>query len=125
MDKLKLEQGKKADDGKNPMDLLSGIALAACARVLGFGAKKYAAHNWRMGLSHSRISAAILRHLFAYLDGEDLDPESGLPHVDHVLCEAMFLSEMVRTRKDLDDRFKRESLTIESPNTKVEYGGLK
>lgn len=103
-----VQGGHKADDGKVPMELLSPIALESCAKVLGFGAKKYAAHNWRKGIAHSRITGAILRHLFAYLSGEDLDPESGLPHVDHLLCEAMFLSELVRTRPDLDDRYKAD-----------------
>jgi hypothetical protein len=98
--------GTKHDTGKPPCELLSPIALEATAQVLAFGAKKYAAHNWRNGLAWMRITGAIFRHLFAFMRGEDLDPETGLPHVDHLGCEVMFLQELYRTRKDLDDRYK-------------------
>ena len=99
------EQGIKADNGKPPCELLSPLAVLGTVVVLGFGARKYAANNWRKGLAWSRIIGAIMRHLFAFMMGEDLDPESGLPHVDHLGCEIMFLQELYRTRKDLDDRY--------------------
>lgn len=99
----------KHDIGKTPCELLSPIALLGTAKVLEFGAKKYAAHNWRKGLAYGRIIGAIFRHLLAFMIGEDLDPETGLPHVDHLGCEIMFLQELYRTRKDLDDRYKPET----------------
>ena len=88
------------------MDLLSHIALMGTARVLAFGAKKYAPNNWRKGIAWSRVTAALLRHTFAFLGGEDLDPESGLPHVHHIGCCTMFLQELYETRTDLDDRWR-------------------
>ncbi len=97
--------GIKADDGKLPMELLSPIALEGTAAVLRFGAKKYAPNNWRKGLSWTRLLGACFRHFSAILKGEDLDPETGLPHIDHLACEVMFLQEFYRTRKDLDDRY--------------------
>ncbi len=42
--------GTKFDGGKPRMDLLDPLWLAEVARVLGFGAQKYAAHNWRGGI---------------------------------------------------------------------------
>lgn len=98
--------GIKYDQDKPRVDLLDPLALEGLAAVLGFGAKKYAAHNWRGGISYSRLLGAALRHLFALLRGEDIDPESGLPHVDHLGCCWMFLSHMMKTRPDLDDRYK-------------------
>lgn len=98
--------GVKHDQEKAPMQLLDPLALEGLARVLEFGAKKYAAHNWRGGLSYSRLLGAAIRHTFAILKGEDTDPESGLPHVDHLGCCWMFLSNMMKTRPDLDDRWK-------------------
>jgi hypothetical protein len=102
------EPGLKYDQEKLPMDLLDPDALAGLAAVLQFGAKKYAAHNWRGGISYSRLIAALLRHTFAILRGEYIDDESGLPHVDHLGCCWMFLSHMMKRRPDLDDLYKHE-----------------
>jgi len=98
--------GVKHDQDKAPMDLLDPMALDGLTRVLQFGARKYASHNWRGGISYSRLIAALLRHTFAILRGEYIDPESGLPHVDHVGCCWMFLSNLMKTRPDLDDLWK-------------------
>lgn len=87
------------------MDLLDPHAMEQLALVLGFGAKKYAAHNWRKGLSKSRLIGAALRHLFAYLGGQDHDPETGLSHVAHAMCCCMFLLGLEH-RPELDDRWK-------------------
>lgn len=97
--------GLKFDAGKPRMDLLDPLAIEQLALVLEFGAHKYAAHNWRKGLSKSRLIAASLRHLFAYLRGEDHDPETGLPHPAHAMCCCMFLLGLA-DREDLDDRWK-------------------
>ena len=100
--------GTKHDTGKLPLDLLDPLALEGVAAVLAFGAVKYEAHNWRGGFKYSRLVAALLRHTFAILRGERTDPESGLPHIDHVGCCWMFLSHMMKTRPDLDDLYYKE-----------------
>ena len=97
--------GDKLDQGKPRMDLLDPYAIDQLAHVLTFGAQKYAAHNWRKGLPKGRLIAAALRHLFSYLSGQDLDPESGLPHPAHAMCCCMFLLGLDH-RLDLDDRHK-------------------
>jgi hypothetical protein len=79
------------------------------AKVLDHGAKKYSAHNWRGGFVWSRIASAILRHLFAWLTGEDKDPESGLSHLAHAGCGIMFLLTFQLTKTGKDDRFKYEN----------------
>ena len=96
----------KHDDGKAPMNLLSREALEQTAMVMAFGKEKYAAHNWRKGFAWSRPLSAAMRHLMAFNDGEDKDPESGLSHLAHAACCIMFLLEFEKTHKDLDDRFK-------------------
>jgi dATP/dGTP diphosphohydrolase, N-terminal len=98
--------GRKDDSEKIRMDLLDPLALEGLSAVLTFGMKKYAAHNWRGGLSYSRLIGALLRHTFAILRGEYTDAESGLPHIDHCQCCTMFLSNMMKTRPDLDDLYK-------------------
>lgn len=96
----------KFDTGKPRMDLLDSQAIEGLADVLTFGAQKYAAHNWREGISNSRLIAALLRHTFAILRGEYVDQESGLPHIDHVGCCWMFLSNNMKNRPDLNDLWK-------------------
>lgn len=102
----RLAQGTKHDAGKPPMDLLDRHALEEIAQVLEFGRRKHAAHNWRGGLPMSRLMAAAMRHLMAYNDGEDFDPESGLSHLAHAGCCVMFALRMEKDRPDMDDRYK-------------------
>lgn len=100
--------GVKFDEGKAQVDLLSTIWLLGVSQVLTFGAKKYASHNWRKGISRSRLMAAAMRHILAYNNGEDVDPETGLSHLDHASCCLMFARELHETKPDTDDRYKGE-----------------
>ena len=70
--------GLKKDQDKVRVELLPSAPLIMIGDVLTFGAKKYADHNWRGGFDYSRLLGANLRHILAFNDGEDLDPESGL-----------------------------------------------
>lgn len=100
--------GVKHDAEKIRVELLDPEWLFGVGKVLTYGAKKYASHNWRKGLEVSRCLGAALRHLFAYLAGEDLDLETGLSHLYHASCELMFASWLTDHRPDLDDRYKPE-----------------
>lgn len=61
-------------------------------RVLMFGAEKYAPDNWKKGLDMKEILESMQRHLAALMDGELNDVESGLPHMGHIQCNAMFFN---------------------------------
>lgn len=87
--------GKKFDTGKLPFDLLPVVATEQVVGVLGYGASKYGAENWRnLEDPMRRYYAAAQRHLFAWKRGEILDPESGLPHLAHAACSLMFLLDL-------------------------------
>lgn len=94
--------------GKPPISFVLDApeAISGAAKVLEFGAQKYARHNWKKGLSYSSVIDCMLRHTMAFHNGEDIDPESGLPHVDHILCNAIFLSEFAHTLTGEDDRMQ-------------------
>lgn len=92
--------GIKYDQGKPRMDLLDAAALEGLAKVLTFGANKYAADNWRAGIQYSRLISSLLRHLAAIQRGELIDPESGLPHIDHLGCNWMFLSNFMKQQPE-------------------------
>lgn len=96
----------KQDEGKSRVDLLDPDWLTGIGEVLKFGANKYSDNNWRRGFKWSRLIAAALRHLFAIMRGENIDPESGLPHVDHLGCCVMFLAWHMKNKPELDDRWK-------------------
>jgi hypothetical protein len=98
----------KHDQSKVRVDLLPTKPLLMISEVLGFGAEKYAAHNWRGGFEQSRLIGAAMRHLLAYNDGEDTDPESGLSHLAHLGCCVLFLLEHQATGIGTDDRYRKE-----------------
>jgi len=98
--------GIKHDQEKPDMSLLSSIAIFKIAQVMTYGKSKYSANNWRGGFKWSRVIAAALRHIFAWLGGEDKDPETGLSHLAHASCCLFFLLEFETTKPELDDRYK-------------------
>jgi len=72
---------------------------------------KYPNFNWRRGMDHSKPMACLMRHMMSYQAGEDLDPESGLPHLWHAACNLAMLIEFQYSCPQLDDRFKTDVLT--------------
>lgn len=104
-----MTEARKDDSEKPKMGLISSIALDALAKVLTHGAKKYSPNNWRNGFVHSRPYDAMQRHLVAYNKGEDIDADSGFPHLWCAFCELMFLIELRETHPEMDDRWKPKS----------------
>ena len=102
-----LPPGDKKDVGKPPYSLISRAALDEEAKVMAFGSTKYGTHQWRGGMNFSRLMDALLRHAYAFADGEDCDHETGLSHLAHVRCCAAFLLEYQGQKIGTDDRFKR------------------
>ena len=65
------------------------------SRVLTIGAEKYDEENWRkLDNLQKRYTGATLRHLFAHMDGERLDPETNLSHIAHAVCCLLFKLEI-------------------------------
>ena len=84
----------KHDAGKLRYELIPPSAMRAIADVLTFGANKYSANNWKKVDDPSRYVGALYRHLEAWRSGEELDPESGLPHLHHAITNLAFLIEL-------------------------------
>jgi hypothetical protein len=96
------DQAMRFNNGKPELSyLLQGPkGIAGLAKVMEFGGRKYDRGNWLKGLPVNEVIDSLLRHLAAYSNGEILDPESGLPHIDHVQANAKFLAEF----GDRDDK---------------------
>lgn len=77
------------------MGLLPPRALDSVADVLTFGAKKYLPNNWKyVENGRERYLDAALRHITAYMKGEQFDQETDLPHLSHALCCLMFIVDL-------------------------------
>ena len=86
--------GRKFDGGKLRYGLLPPLALKATVEILTFGAEKYEPDNWKhVPDSKRRYFDAMQRHIWAWKEGEQDDPESGKNHLAHALCCLMFLYE--------------------------------
>jgi len=100
----------KKDDGKADLSMVLAYlpqeALVEIAKVMDFGAKKYSANNWRQGFKFRRVLASLMRHLWDWSRGIDLDPETGLSHLAHAGCNVLFLLTFVLTKTGTDDRIK-------------------
>lgn len=83
------------DDAGKPRPTLVPVGLIeAVTAVREYGCAKYHdPDNWKR-VEPQRYRDALFRHWLAYLRGEELDAESGLPHLWHLACNAAFLIEM-------------------------------
>ena len=88
------KQEAKADAGKPRPTLVPVSLIEAVAGVREYGVAKYKdPDNWKR-VEPERYRDAMFRHWLAYLKGEKLDPESGLPHLHHCACNLAFLIDM-------------------------------
>lgn len=121
------KSGTKHDQEKSSLDLIPAEAEIEEGFVWGYGAWKYAKHNFRLGIPFSRIIAAAKRHINALQRGEDLDADfencktckqskrsgkwicrvhSGRKHWANVRCCMGMIAAMEIEHPELDDRYK-------------------
>lgn len=94
------------NSGKIPVSLVPASYTAYCTAGLAYGALKYAEHNWRRGGKWTKVYESMQRHLDAFREGEDIDAESGLPHLALAGCNLAFLTEFYDKGLGTDDRFR-------------------
>ena len=85
--------GLKYDTGKLRWDLLPMECIEDVVKILSFGSTKYGDNNWQnVTPFEERYFAALMRHIVSWRNGEKIDPESGLSHLAHAMCNIVFLS---------------------------------
>lgn len=90
---------------KLPLHLWPETASAYGAMGFLDGALKYGRTNWRhAGVRASIYYDAARRHLAAWFEGEDIDPQSGVPHLGHALACIAILVDAKEAGKLNDDR---------------------
>ena len=86
--------GRKFDGGKLQYGLIPPLALKEVVKVLTIGAVKYEKNNWqKVPDAQSRYYDALQRHLWDWFEGQQHDPETGINHLAHAMCNLLFLLE--------------------------------
>lgn len=90
---------------KVPLSVLPWPPLMEVGLGLMEGARKYGRHNYRAaGIRYSVYFDATLRHLAAWWEGEDIDPDSGLSHITKATAGLLVLRDAMLCGKVTDDR---------------------
>lgn len=101
------EEGLRYNEGKDMYTIASAYATEGLIKVLNKALEKYPPNNWKKGMKWTKVLDSLNRHLSEILKGNDYDEESGLLHIDHIQCNAHFLSHYYKFFPYLDDRPKK------------------
>ena len=83
------------------------IGIQLMGQVHSNGANKYGRFKWREHMVSSTVyNDAAQRNLMARFNGETIDPESGLPHLAHVMACCNILLDAEENGKLNDNRLK-------------------
>jgi len=90
---------------KAPMSCLPMGVVAELGTALLEGAAKYGKFNFRgVGVRSSVYFDATMRHLIAYWEGEDTDPDSGMSHLTKAMASLAVWRDAQIQGKCTDDR---------------------
>lgn len=96
-------------------DLLPAQVMVEFAEHYGRGAEKYEDRNWEKGYDWSLSFAALNRHLWAFWNGEDIDPETGSKHIIAVMWHAAALAQFMNQNPEFDNRAQGRPPKPEGP----------
>lgn len=92
--------GRRVSLAVLPLRVLVRVALAFAE-----GDWKYGRHNYRpAGVRASVYFDAAMRHLWAWFEGQDIDPGSRLSHIDKAIAGLMVLRDSMLQGNMTDDR---------------------
>ncbi len=90
---------------KVPMSTVPAPVLMEVGLAMLEGARKYGRHNYRdAGVRASVYYDALMRHLTAWWEGEDIDPDSGLSHIVKAIACLVVLRDSMYRGNWVDDR---------------------
>lgn len=91
-EKTEHEIALRYNEWKPRWSLVHFPSLEPLVRVLEFWAKKYEEKNWMKPMDKKQILDSMIRHLVRLMEDEELDSESNLPHIGHIMANCMFYS---------------------------------
>ncbi|HLF66055.1 MAG TPA: dATP/dGTP diphosphohydrolase domain-containing protein [Gammaproteobacteria bacterium] len=90
---------------KAPMSTVPANVIAELGVAMLEGASKYGRHNYRaMGVRSSVYYDGTMRHLMAWWEGEDIDPDSNLSHITKAIASLTVLRDAMMQDMLTDDR---------------------
>lgn len=106
---------------KVPISGMPAPVLLEAGLVKLHGDLKYGRYNWReAGVRGSVYYDAAFRHLAAWWEGEDLDPDSGISHLAHAITGLAVLRDAQLMDNWIDDRPPANIGFIKEFNKKAE-----
>lgn len=98
-----------------PLTPLYEVALALIE-----GARKYGPWNWRKEKVDETVYVdAAIRHLNQWLCGEDIDPDSGLPHISKAIAGLCILRDAQRHGCSIDTRQAIQHVDFPALSSKI------
>lgn len=88
--------------GKPKWSLVHYGSMVPMIRALEHGLREYGKDNWKKGLDPTEILESIQRHLASIMDGELVDPSTGVSHMGHIQANAMFYNYFTSNSRDID-----------------------
>ena len=90
---------------KVPMSTVPSGVLMELGLAMLEGARKYGRHNYRaIGVRSSVYYDAAMRHLMAWWEGEELDPDGGISHLTKAIATLVVIRDAQMVGKVEDDR---------------------
>jgi hypothetical protein len=106
-----MSEAKRFNEGKPSLAYILQFVnpMKAIARIMEFGAAKYADGNWRKGGKPDReYLDSMMRHLTYWLHGEVYDDDSGCSHLGHAIWNLLALHELNHPDEIMDDELFKE-----------------
>ena len=106
---------------KAPLSTVPSAVMLEVGVAMLEGALKYGRHNYRVvGVRASVYYDAAQRHLLAWWEGEDTDPDSGLSHVTKAITTLCVLRDAMLQGMLTDDRPPASERFVEALNRRAE-----
>lgn len=99
-----------------PWRVLINVALGMME-----GAAKYGRHNYRAAGVRASVyfDAVVARHMTEWWEGTDIDPDSGLHHLDKAIAGLMVMRDSMLQGNFVDDRPPAGKVDMQAANAKA------